>query len=127
MYRDVTLAPDDIEWERPERSQASLAIFSDRAFNAYVEEHGVDASLEKFTYIHRQIANQLISRAVDKDTPLGWWESRAIHAVHRAKKRRQQLRAMLRRRDGDVAAERVIAALTIRNPRAEWGAETDES
>lgn len=123
-YTDVTLAPDDIEWGRAGRPTEDVEAFKDSLFDdvlfaEYVAEMGVDDAVRAYTKFHRIVANQLIRRGVT-DPDVSDWATRTIALCVRAKRRRQQVRQMLRDRDG-TAARDVIAALDVEFPRAEWG------
>lgn len=117
-YRDVTLAPDDIEWDDKE-SEVKASLFVDEDFTDLVLEHTVEGALELVTAFHRKVANQLIAAAVD--TCEGRWEVRTIALSRRAKKRRQELRRWYMARHGQRALQDEVFRLDAKYPRAEWG------
>lgn len=123
-YRDVTLAPDDIEWDdgrdRFDRLQPLTFWHADDAFTHYVEQTGVVVALEEFTEFHRHIANQLIARAV-KRMDAGDWASRTIRLCKALKRRRNMLRAWTVELLGVDEAEALFDVLDSRWPRAVWG------
>ena len=124
-YSDVTLSPDDIEWddERMMRREIINAAYSQTRFELFVVEHGLTESLELFTERHRWIANQLIRVAADDPTASDWARHK-IFRCNRLKKRRNQLRRMLAAEIGWDETRMVIDALDARFPRAVWGADT---
>lgn len=127
MYRDVTLAPDDIEWVAPvDRERLKDAAFDQAVFDQILNDLGPKETLTQFTRIHRTVANQLIRKATF-DPLSSAWARRAIGLCGRLKRRRNQARGVLRATVGVVEAERFIAALDYQFPRAVWGEETDES
>lgn len=122
-YRDVTLAPDDIEWDRwPDREEVKDALYDDEAYAFFLIKHGLIGALEQITRFHREVANQLIVRAVDEYQRDGW-VGRTMRLCRKAKWRRNQLRGLLRAEMGFREAAVAIEEIRLRNPRAEWGSE----
>jgi hypothetical protein len=122
-YRDVTLAPDDIEWVDPSRERCGYLqplVFNWDAFNTHVEQVGVLVALEQFTEFHRHVANQLIGRAV-KDPSSSGWAARTISLCHALKLRRGVLRARAIEVLGEGDALVLFDVLKSRWPRAVWG------
>lgn len=126
-YRDVTLAPDDIEWftKQPSNELLKDAVFNQSVFDRLIADTGLDEALKLFTRLHRAVANQLIEYAVD-DPDASDWGRRTIALCFRLKKRRNQLRGMLRARDGWDAVAVVVARYNEWWPRAVWGVKTME-
>ena len=123
-YSDVTLSPEDIEWDRwPDREDVKDALFNNNQFDLFLVSNGLDGALERVTQFHREVANQLIVRAVDTYRP-GGWVGRTIRLCRRAKARRNQLRRLLAAEIGWDETQLVIDALDARFPRAVWGADT---
>lgn len=122
MYRDVSLAPDEVEWVRwPDREDVKDAAFDDHAFELFVVEHGLVGALERVTQFHREVANQLIARGVrELSTP---WRIRAVVLARAVKRRRGQLRGMLAAEVGWPVVNELVAELIVRYPRAEWCSE----
>ncbi len=121
-YADVTLAPDDIEWDddRALRRRVVEAAFSDRKFELFLVEHGLTVALELVTEQHRWVANQLI-RVAAADPTASDWARHKIGRCNRLKKRRNQLRRLLTAEIGYDEAGVIIRALDERFPRAVWG------
>lgn len=127
MYRDVTLAPDDIEWIGVVTdAQLKDAVFNQEQFDAVVAELGVREALNQFTRLHRVIANQLIVTATT-DPLSSPWARRTIVLCFRLKKRRNQIRWMLRNEIGVPATDVVLAELDAQYPRAAWGSEVENA
>lgn len=126
-YADVTLAPDDIEWEKPVSVYADLqdAVFDDALFAAFVEHNGVQVALEKVTEFHRVISNQLIRRAVSEYTS-SKWAGRTIRLCRSIKRRRNELRRWLVANVGQDEGAKVISLLDDLYPRAEWGSDVEQ-
>lgn len=97
------------------------ALYDDDLFVEYVETHGLHIALEEVTRFHRTIANQLIVNAVDEYVPGSGWVGRTMRLCHRAKRRRNELRRVLRASAGEAVAGVVIEQLGLRFPRAVWG------
>lgn len=122
-YIDVSLAPDEIEWERwPDPHGVVDAVFDNHGFELFVVENGLLVALELVTQLHRTVANQLIRRGVD-DPKSSRWAGRAIFVCRQVKWRRRQLRRMLVAELGRDEAHVVIDALDERFPRAVWGSD----
>lgn len=120
-YMDVSLAPDDVEWDRwPDREDVKDACFDRHLFELFVVEHGLVGALERVTQFHREVANQLIRRAVD-DPLSSRWAGRTIWLCRHVKSRRDELRRMLYREHGYEDAHAFIDGLDRRWPRAMWG------
>lgn len=127
MYRDVTLAPDDIEWDAPVgRERLKDAAFNRAVFDEVLGGLGPVEALTQFTRLHRAVANQLIVTATD-DPLSSSWAGKTIALCFRLKKCRNRARWAVRDALGTAGGDELIAALDVRYPRAEWGAETDES
>lgn len=60
-YADVTLSPDDIEWDRTN----VWAAANDRSeFESFLSQRGLEAAIEQFHKAHRMIANKLIRAGI---------------------------------------------------------------
>jgi hypothetical protein len=126
-YKDITLAPDDIEWLKPtDGAQGSghdrlkWIIWDDDEFNAYVGEHGIEEAHERVHRFHRDVANQLIARGVRSRLESDWaW--RAIGLCRQVKFRRQELRRWYQVHHGQTALMTEAARLDAAYPRATWG------
>lgn len=122
-YADVTLSPDDIEFERwPDRERIKDAVYDDHMFELFVIEHGLHVALELVTQFHREVANQLIVRAVT-DPRSSRWAGRTIGLCRRVKLRRNQLRRLLTSEIGWDECGVIIRQLDEMYPRATWGAD----
>lgn len=60
-YRDVTLSPDDIEWERTSVWDAAR---DSKTFDKFVRERGLEEVIRHFHKAHRAIADKLIEHQV---------------------------------------------------------------
>lgn len=60
-YADVTLAPDDIEWER---TNVWAAANDRHEFENFITQRGLEEAIEQFHKAHRMIANKLIRAGV---------------------------------------------------------------
>lgn len=118
-YHAVTLGDEDVEWIRT-NGDVKHAIWDDADFRHYVDNTGVAAALYEVSWLHRQVANQLISRA-QKDVEVGGWARRTIFFCSRLKRRRGQLRAMYRAVYGDDALAVWVEDFAVKFPRAVWG------
>ena len=123
-YRDVTLAPDDIQWDDGRERFAHLQMLSfwhaDNAFNQYVTINGPVNVLVEFTEFHRHIANQLIVRGIDR-MDVSDWAARTIRLCKALKRRRNMLRGVVGERFGETVLVELVTKLDARFPRAEWG------
>lgn len=122
MFRDVSLAPDDVEWVRSDDDDLKDALFDDHQFELFVVREGLPVALELVTALHRKVANQLIRRAVS-DRQSSRWASAAIHVCRQAKWRRRQLRRWLAAEVGRSEVDAPVEMLSLRYPRAEWGSD----
>ncbi|WP_341945685.1 hypothetical protein [Microbacterium sp. LWH11-1.2] len=126
-YRDNTLAPDDIEWVWPnDFEDVKDAVYDDEQFAMFLIGHGLIGALTRVHEFHRLVANQLIVRAVDTYTPVGW-VGRTIRLSRRVKRRRNELQRLLTAEIGAREAEVVFADLKQRFPRAEWGSALEKN
>lgn len=119
-YRDVTLSPDDIEWEWADDYDGLKSIvFDDDQFADFVDQHGLEIALEKVHRFFRAIANQLIERGVSKlDTS---WKNRAVRLSRAIKRRRAALVRAYRDAHGEADMQRFTTALALKYPRAVFG------
>lgn len=123
-YIDVTLSPDDIEFDRwPDREDVKEAAFNDHVFEVFVVEHGLGEALELVSRFHREVANQLIVRAVT-DPDSSRWARRTIALCNRVKRRRNQLRRLLAAEIGWAETGLIIDQLDELYPRAVWGSDS---
>lgn len=85
-YADVTLSPDDIEWDRTN----VWAAANDRSeFESFLSQRGLEAAIEQFHKAHRMIANKLIRAGiteVDRTEESAQW----IFAARRFKDARKK-------------------------------------
>lgn len=126
-YRDVTLAPDDVEWstDRP-TNPVKEAVFDDDAFRSILTDKGARETLELFHKFHRDIANQLIVRAV-VDACESEWTRRAVNLCRAAKVRRDVARRVFQVEHGVAAELEFRQQLRRKYPRAVWGSDMEES
>lgn len=126
-YKDVTLAPDDIEWstDRP-TNPVKEAVFDDACFRSILTDKGARETLELFHKFHRDIANQLIVRAVT-DACESEWTRRAVHVCRAAKVRRDVARRVFQVEHGVAAELEFRQALRRKYPRAVWGSDMEEA
>jgi hypothetical protein len=124
VYNAVTLGDEDVEWIRP-YEDVKDAIWDDADFARYVDGTGVADALYEVSWLHRQVANQLIVRAV-KDPKVSVWAGRTIFLCKRLKRRRHQLWAMYRGVYGPDALTGWVARFEERFPRAMWGSMSEK-
>lgn len=62
-YADVTLSPDDIEWER---TNVWAAANNTAEFESFLSQRGLEGAIEQFHKAHRMIANRLIEAGVTR-------------------------------------------------------------
>lgn len=123
MYRDVTLAPEDVEWDDPARdlmSTLSNAVWDEGTAWAMIREHGIEVALEAVSRLRRVVANQLRRRAVT-DLTDSEWSRRAGAKVIYLRQMRGKLRTEYRREYGNDRYMAWQKAFDRRWPRAEWG------
>ena len=119
-YSDVTLSPDDIDWDRPQ-DPVKVAVFDENAFWEILTTHGAERTVELFHAFHRDVANQLI-RTATKSPDVSSWAARAIGLCGAAKWRRNMARRIYRLEHGVTAELEYRHQLATKYPRAEWGA-----
>ena len=120
----VNPADQSILAEVPEAGAEDVkdAIWDDADFARYVDRVGVADALHEVSWLHRQVANQLIVRAV-KDPKASVWAGRTIFLCKRLKRRRRQLWAAYRGVYGPDALTAWVARFEERFPRAVWGSQ----
>lgn len=123
MYNAVTLGDEDVEWIT-RHSDVKDVIWDDVDFTRYVDGTGVADALYEVSWLHRQVANQLISRG-EKDPKASSWAGRTIFLCSRLKRRRGQLRAMYRAVYGESGLAVWVARFEARFPRAVWGSRSE--
>lgn len=112
-YRDVTLSPDDIEWDFTTVYRASRNA---EALEDFVRENGLDGAIENLTRAHRIVANKLIrQQAHENMTKKNWQQAYAARKFKKA-------RAILNRRREEIYGfedtQAFLIALRKRYPRA---------
>lgn len=121
MYRDVSLAPDDIEWVHDnDHDGLKSIVWDDTDFHDYIALRGLEDALEAVHHFHRVIANQLIERAT-KDPESSDWAHRTISLCRRVKARRQELRRAYIVVYGPKALQLEVERLSDLYPRSVWG------
>ena len=114
-YVMVTLGNDDVEWITP-RDDIKDAIWDDNKFATWLSERDLLVALEEVSAFQRDVGNQLRRRGVIVFVHTGW-AGRALHLVHRLKKRRQQVRALVREQYGHAFLVATIRDFDARHPR----------
>lgn len=118
VYADVTLAPDDIEWERVrEKNVWHRAAFNPELLEQEISERGIGHTLRQMTWMHRMVANQLL-RAEISSHNVSDWGDRTIYLCNRLKRVRGMLRTRYAREVGEVQLEALIRECERAWPRA---------
>lgn len=114
----VTLGNDDVEWITP-YDDIKEAIWDDNEFAAWLADQDLLVALEEVSAFQRDVGNQLRRAGVGAVVPPGSkrWAGRAIHLTYRLKRRRQQLRVMVREQYGQAFLVSKIQSFDARHPR----------
>lgn len=96
-YQDITLSPDDIEWERTSVWDAAR---DSKTFDKFVRERGLEEVIRHFHKAHRAIADKLIEHQVStgKEFPEA---SQWIFAARTFKNARKKATRAFRELHGD--------------------------
>src|SRR5690554_3546781 len=118
-YVMVTLGNDDVEWITPQ-SDMKEAIWDDARFAEWLDDRDLLEALEDISVFQRDIGNQLRRANVTVFIHTGW-RGRTLHLCHRLKRRRQELRAMVREQYGQEFLVRTVQSFDARHPRLKVG------
>lgn len=113
-YRDVTLAPDEIEWDYTTVWEATR---SERELEDFVAQNGLDNAIEKLTAAHRIVANKMIAQKAHENMSGRNWQQ--AYAARRFKKARAILNRRREELCGQEDTQRFLLNLRKRYPRIE--------
>lgn len=117
-YADVTLSPDDIEWDDDERVSVWAAANDVHCFELFISQRGLKDALRRFHKAHREIANRCIEAEYthpdDSEEAKRW-----IFACRRFKSARNRANVRYRELYGASEAQEYRARLDSRYRRIE--------
>ena len=120
-YKEVTLGHEDVEWEDPVFGDLKHILHHEDLFTAWVADRGLESAVELTFRFHRIIANQFVERACTTHSESSW-ANRTIHLCSAAKRHRNRLLHAYAMEFGYPERDALVERLTVRYPRAEWGA-----
>jgi len=116
-YTDVTLSPDDIEWDQ-HRANVWGAANDPEEFDLFLDQRGIVPAIEYFYKAHRKIANRLIVAGVTQGDEFP--EAREwIYAARVFKSARTKAAHRYRALHGDAATLELQRSLREKYPKPE--------